>query len=59
MVRDRNIGLSEWATHAGLISRELNLEFSVLGLVMVDNFMDNSIPMDEFIVSINTEKYLN
>ncbi|XP_022160046.1 uncharacterized protein LOC111026301 [Myzus persicae] len=58
VVRDRNIGLSEWATHAGLISRELNLEFSVLGLVMVDNFMDNSIPMDEFIIQISHQDLL-
>jgi len=59
VVRDRNIGLSEWVSRAALISRELNLEFSVLGLIMVDNFMEISIPIDEFIVSLNTEKYLN
>ncbi|XP_060857430.1 uncharacterized protein LOC132935015 [Metopolophium dirhodum] len=55
VVRDRNIGLSEWASRAGLISRELNLEFSVLGLVMVDDFMNNSIPMDEFMIQISVQ----
>ncbi|XP_025196335.1 uncharacterized protein LOC112595386, partial [Melanaphis sacchari] len=52
-VRDRNTGFNEWATRAGLVSRDLRLEFNVLGLIMVDDFTDNSIPIDEFIVQIS------
>ncbi|KAL4152743.1 hypothetical protein QTP88_000576 [Uroleucon formosanum] len=50
-VLDRNTGFNEWATRAGLVSRVLRLEFNVLGLIMIDNFTDNSIPLDEFIIS--------
>jgi len=56
-VRDRNTGYNEWVTRAELVSRDLRLEFNVLGVIMVDNFTDNSIPMDEFIVSLNIKKY--
>jgi len=57
MVRDRNTGFNEWAIRAGLVSQALRLEFNVLGVIMVDNFTDNSIPVDDFIVSLNKEKY--
>jgi len=59
VVRDRNLGLNEWASRAGLVSRQLNLEFNVLGLLMVDNFIGHSSLMDEVLVPLNTKKYLN
>jgi len=54
---DLNIELNEWALRAGLISCQLNLEFDVLTLIMVDNHTDNSTSIYDTLVSLNINMY--
>jgi len=40
-----------WASHAGSLSRKLNLELKVIGLLMLDDQTDYSTPLNEDLVS--------
>ncbi|KAF0704602.1 Uncharacterized protein FWK35_00034930 [Aphis craccivora] len=47
-----NERMMNWVTRARTLSQQINLEFNALRMLMSNNHVDNSIPIDESIVSL-------